>query len=155
MSDVAAPPGGDIAANAARIGHYVWLSARLFEVAGSWVASTIGPGEKIVFADASSRFAWQAAEWHRRLPRLREVDRAALVTAPGRATLEASDRLTMIARPDRRSTLAAIIDGLEQVYRIHGEAASPVRDGPVLRSIGRIRADLSELDRRLGDIDHT
>lgn len=150
-----APPGGDIAANAARIGNYVWLSARLFEVTGSWSASAIDPDEKILFADASSRFAWQAAEWHRRLPRLREVDQAALITAPDEVTGEASDRLMTTAPSDRRRTLVAIVGGLDHVYRIHREATSAVRDGPVVRSIGRIRGDLSELDRRLRDIDHT
>lgn len=151
----AAPPAADIASSAARLGHYVWASSRLFEITGAWATTTAhraadvvpgpDPGDATRFLGASGRFAWQAAEWHRRLPRLREVDRAALVIAPTASSGEFFDGLARTMPDGRRSALVGCVTALDDVYRAHAGNASPIRDAIVLRSIARVRADLADL----------
>lgn len=142
-----ASPRPDIAGAAARIGHYVWVSARLFELTGQWATTSTDPVLAIHFAATSSRFAWQATEWRRRLPTLREIDDRVLIRPPSEFTEAALDRLAATAPQERLAALATVIGDLEVVYRSHAEAASPLRDGAILRSLTRIGTDLAELAR--------
>lgn len=146
--------GPDIASAAGHVGELVWLASRLFEITGSWATAGHDPSADVAFASASSRFAWQAGEWRRRLPVLREVD-VQLLIRPG------SDRIRQVLQqlaetgPDaRRDALRRFVDRLDGSFGTFASHASPLRDGPVLRSIDRIRADLARLVDELSDVGH-
>ena len=148
---LASAPGPDIASSAARTGRYVWVSARLYEIVGGWATGTPDPRHRAVFAGAAGRFAWQAAEWRARLPRLREVDHGALIAAPSAAAVSELAQLADVPPAQRSDILHGVIARLDAVYRDHAGAASPVRDGPVLRSIGRVRGDLAALAAEIAE----
>lgn len=148
-------PGPDIAGAAARTGHYLWVTARLFEVTGQWAITSTEASPASHFANASSRFAWQADEWRRRLPRLAEVDDQALIRPPSAHAVGIMDRLAATPPRDRPAALAAVIGQLRAVYGSHVAVASPLRDGSALRTLRRIEADLADLALENSDIGHT
>ena len=143
-------PTPDIAAAAARVGTYVWLTARVFEVVGAWARTESDLRAKREFAGLAARFAWQSGEWHRRLPRLREADLDALIRPPGdqaeawmRALGDLGDRAA------RRTGLVELVACLDAVYAVHAAAGEPWRDGPVLRTLERCRCELAEISAEL------
>lgn len=148
-------PGPDIAGAAARTGQYVWVTARLFEVTGQWAVASDDATLTVHFAAASSRFAWQADQWRRRLPRLREADAQSLIRPPSARAVGLVGRLADTPPRDRLVALATAIGRLGAVYRSHAAVASPLRDGPVLRTLRRIEADLADLESDISDIGHT
>lgn len=139
----ASPPGPDIAAAARRIGHYVWVAARLYEITGEWATTTADPSDRIAFAGVAGSFAWQADEWRRRLPRLAEADVELLIRPPTSRAEAALEELAATPEPDRARALEDLVGRFDTVLARHGAAASPLRDGPLLRSIERIRAELA------------
>lgn len=143
---------GDIASSAARVGQYLWVSARMFEVTGRWATAADRPDHKIRLAAASSRFAWQASQWRDRLPRLREVDVAALIRPADAAMAGRFERLDTVPEPSREGLLRSVITELEVTYATHAVTASPLRDGPILRSLERIRCDLAGMNAQMRDI---
>ncbi len=147
--------GADIASAAARVGHQVWLSSRLFEITGRWSRQAREPSLVIGFASVSTRFAWQAAEWRRRLPRLREVDEASLIRPPAARTATALDELAATVTDERPAILADLVARLRGYYDSIAADSSPLRDGPVLRTLARIQADLQAMDAEISDIRHT
>jgi len=50
------------------VGAWAWAESRLYEVTGSWVASTAWPAAKVWLGSASQHHAWRAQLWHERLP---------------------------------------------------------------------------------------
>jgi len=146
--------GADIASAAARVGHHVWLSARLFEITGGWATHAQHPALVIGFASVSTRFAWQAAEWRRRLPRLREVDQQTLIRQPSARSAVVLDDLAATAPSERLAALELLVPMLHGYYGSISADASPLRDGPVLRTLERIRSDLTRMADEIGDIRH-
>lgn len=150
-----ASPSWDIASTSSRIGHYVWLSSRLFEEIGAWATSADDPPSRVRFAGVARRFAWQAAQWRDRLPRLREVEHQSLIVAPDEGISAFIDGLAATPRPVRPTTLLGVIQGLDDLYTAHEAVVSPLRDGSILRTLRRVRADLADLHAEFSDIGHT
>ncbi len=144
--DVLAPI--DIASTARRVGAYVWVCSRLFETTGSWSIAEGEPANKRIWFGVSRRFAWQAGQFHERLPKLREVDRSLLVGSPGPGSTSRLQSLESICQPDdRRRALGSVIGDLDHSLAQHVAKAEPLRDGPLLRTIERVRNDLANLVR--------
>lgn len=142
----------DIAGSARRIGAYVWLSSRLFEIVGDWATTSDSDVDRVGFARAASRFAWQAGEWRRRLPVLAEVDVDRLVGPPDVATSTGLERFAVLGDAERGRALVEVVAELDDLYRADAETASELRDGAVVRSIRRVRADLADLAVELRDM---
>lgn len=147
----AATPGPDIASSIARLGAYAWLSARLFEIVGAWVASTPDGAAKATFGELTATFAWQAQQWRDRLPQLREVSRSALMVSPGPEVDAALDELAALSETDVRLTGLGdvVLARYAGALAAHRAAADALRDGPMLRTARIIEADLDDVRRQL------
>lgn len=154
--------GGDGSAN--RVGHYRWLEAALFEVLGQWSAE-VGPDEaRIVFRESSYHHAWHVQLWDERLSALGVADPSPLTVPPGGggSALMADLRSMGFAEagpfpgtgPVTTGGLLAAAERLAAVFRVvlprlltacgaHLSAASPVSDGPLLRVLRIVVADLT------------
>ncbi len=143
-------PSPDIAGWAGRIGAYVWVTARLFEVTGRLAVLVDDPRLARRLAGVSGRFAWQAEQWHRRLPALREVRVDDLVVPPSAETAAAFDALERDPHGGGE-VLTGLLGQLATVYATHADAASPLTDGPVLRTLERTGADLQLAIAELGN----
>jgi hypothetical protein len=159
-----------LAEAAALAGGHCWVERRLFEVLGAWSAHTAGADATLALDRHAQHAAWRAAQWWDRLPVLAGVDREALV-APGRQwrALDGpglDDLVAASAAPDSTDT-SAETDGeapggperdhpdvavLAVAYRVllprvvvayarHLPRTSPLADGPVVRTLGQVRAD--------------
>lgn len=152
---VTIPVGGaDIASAAARVGHHVWLSSRLFEITGRWSREAPEPSLVVGFASVSTRFAWHAAEWRRRLPRLREIDQASLIRPSTPRSATALDDLAATVPEKRPAALERLVPRLRGYYDSIATDTSALREGPVLRTLARIQADLQVMDAEIRDIRH-
>lgn len=142
--------------SARRLGHYRWIEMRLFEVLGSWVATVPELEVKLQHGPHSFHHAWHAELWDELLPQRRGVDRQALAAPPNNTMVQFVDAL---ASPRGR---AQTIERLVGVYRVliphkiavythHLERASPVTDGPAIRSLRLVLQDERE-DGRQGEL---
>ncbi|HET9077741.1 MAG TPA: hypothetical protein VFN68_12485 [Acidimicrobiales bacterium] len=80
-------------------GSHAWFERRMFEILGSWVASTPDPAVKLMLDRHSQHHAWRARQWWDRLPVLADVDRDALIEPAGAAVAAALARLQALAAP--------------------------------------------------------
>ena len=141
-------PAPDIASAITRLGSYVWIEARLFEVVGAWVTTTPEPAAKVYFGAVTTELAGHAQLWHERLPQLREVSRESLIVAPGSRSVAVMDALASIdGTVLRLEALAAVVDHLLGVYAGHERDASVVRDAPMLRTVAIVCADHRAMTR--------
>ncbi|MCB0971562.1 MAG: hypothetical protein KDA97_08610 [Acidimicrobiales bacterium] len=133
---VVVPSGRPLIEAAAWVGAACWAELRLVEVLGGWLATEADPERAAhlwrVRADAASR----AERWHRHLPELREMPRAAQVAPGAPAVAELFDRLDALggdpARVAERSgALVAVLRGLRLGYHDHRSVAVGPADGPV------------------------
>lgn len=128
---------------AERIGGYVWLEERLFEVLGGWVRDVPAPAVKVQLATDSGQHAWRASRWRERLPRLREMPAEALVR-PSRPELPAFVSVLAGAGNTLERVVGAYRVALPRLvvtYARHfGETAS-VSDGPTARALELALAD--------------
>lgn len=135
-------PDPDIASTIARLGAYVWIEARLFEVVGRWVTSTPEPEAKVYFGALTAELARHAELWHERLPQLRELSRESLVVAPGPRSVTAMDALASVeGTASRLEALGILLDQLLGLYAGHERDSAPIRDAPMLRTMAMVRAD--------------
>jgi hypothetical protein len=137
------------------VGAHCWVERRLFEIAGSWVATTPEVEAKLMLDRHSQHHAWRARQWWDRLPVLDDVDRDQLVAPTGAAVAEVMSALSGL-----EGTVARLA-GLYRValarvhasYRAHQALVSEVSDGSVLRTLkitGRdVLNDWSEGEARL------
>ena len=141
--------------SSARSGGHCWVERRLFEVLGAWAPAT-GLAEATVLLDRHSlHAAWRAGQWWERLPLLAEVDRDALVAPPaGWERLLGPAGGPPPPPPGPVAALAlvyrVVLPRLLASYREHAGRASPVADGPVLRTL-RHAADDVRADREEGE----
>lgn len=151
MGDQADPAGPDLQATARRAGAARWIDARLFEVLGGWVPSVPEPEVKIVLATQASHHGWHAQLWAERLPTLHGVDPSSWVEpAPG-----VEPAITLLAAAE--GTVERLV-GLHRVllprlaaaHAEHLAAASPVADGPTIRTLRLVLQDEVE-DQRTGE----
>lgn len=151
-----------------RIGHHAWVEARLFEVVGGWAGTVTEPRSRALFARQSAHHGWHVELWHGLLPALPHLADTQLV-APDSADAEIVASLAAFddrsdtgdtdagdAPGDRDgSTAAGATDRLVALYRRalpallaayddHLARTSPVADGPTMRVLRLVRADLAE-----------
>jgi hypothetical protein len=139
---------------AARLaGGHRWAESRLFEILGSWVASTDDIEVKLLFDRHSQHHAWRADQWWDRLPVLAGVDREALVVAPSPAAAAAADTL---------GSADGVVDRLAGAYRValprllgryerHRTLVTPAADGAVIRTLDLLVPDVAT-DWRQGEV---
>lgn len=126
-------------------GAHCWSERRMFEVLGRWVASTPDPAVKLMFDRHSQNHAWRAAQWWDRLPVLADVDRDALVSAPGAAVAAAMDSVEKLDGAVARLAGAyrVVAPRMFAAYTRHRASAGPVSDGSTLRTLGIVGPDLA------------
>jgi hypothetical protein len=161
--DTMADAAETIEASGRRIGHHAWVEMRLFETLGRWSGTVADPRAKALLAAQSHHHAWHAEQWHALLPALPHLAAADLV-APSEATSELVATLAELdevpapaddtaAAPDDVSRLAAIyrvaLPRVAAAYREHLALTTPVTDGPTMRTLGLVLADL-DADIRAG-----
>jgi hypothetical protein len=133
----------DLHTSARLAGHAVWLEERCFEVVGGW-----STGPLTLFATLSRHHAWRAREWRERLPVLRGLPLDELVVAPGDRVAAAIDALGGDDPAGQRLEALGglLLPALVAAHRAHLACTSVVRDGPTIRTLGIVVADL-ERDR--------
>jgi O-succinylbenzoate synthase len=141
------PPSPPQELTMARLGNLRWMELRAFEILGSWVNSTPEPDIAVAFAAASRHAAARASVLAGRLPREGHL-RLAVVTQPRTDELAGvldalSGQTETTARVGvAQALLAAIAEALDGLV----PTLSPVADGPSLRALPLVRADL-DVDR--------
>lgn len=137
---------------AALVGAYRWVEERLFALTGRWSADpAMGPDAQVHLFEVSAQHAWHADLWAQRLPVLDGFDRTA-ATRPRGPVLEplvsaladepaAAGRLAGLAR--------VLVPELAAAYRHHLVRAVPVTDGPLIRTLHLVLADLDVEERAL------
>lgn len=141
---------------AERIGNYVWIEARLFEILGGWVQGVPEPEVKEFLAEQSHHHAWHMQMWRERLPRLRERDVDALVRAADPGVDVLMEAISGSTAPE------STIEKLVGVYRVvipwmigtysrHRDRCAPAADRPVMRVLDLVVSDELE-DLRRGEM---
>ncbi|MHB1930690.1 MAG: hypothetical protein ACYDEN_04410 [Acidimicrobiales bacterium] len=147
--------------SAALVGGHCWIERRLFEVLGAWGAAAGAPAVVILLDRHSQHAAWRAAQWWDRLPVLTGVDREELVAPPAGWERLLGPAGSHLPAPDGDAAILAVLHrvGLARLlvrYGDHRRRATPVADGPVLRTIGHaaldVRADWEEGEAALQEL---
>ncbi len=135
------------------IGHHVWSERRGFEVLGSWTASIDDGAVKAMVDRHAQHHAWRAAQWWERLPVLAQIDRYDLVVAPSTPAAAMVEALSRLTSPVGRMAGAyrVALPRLAAAYRRHLSRTSPVTDGPTIRTLTMVLADVEE-DWREGEV---
>lgn len=131
---------------ARRIGEWVWLERRTFELMGRW-AGTSDPAAAVLFGEMSRRHGWHAEVFFDRLPELASVDAESLVRPPGPATEELVETVGAASATLERLVGAyrVLVPMLVAEYRSTVPMLSPVAEGSLARWLGIVvRDDLEE-----------
>ena len=152
MADVAET----LVAAGRRCGHHAWLELRLFEAVGGWVPAVPDPAAKALLAARSRHHAWHAELWFGLLPVVPTVDGLTpedlVVPRPEDADLVAA----LAALPGEAADPTAAVLGalhdlvaphLRAAYAAHRDVTAPVADGPALRVLDLVEADVEADDR--------
>ncbi len=137
------------------IGQYRWLEIRAFEIVGGWVPGVAELEVKLAIATHAPHFAWHSAMWRDRLPALAGVD-ADDLTAPANPDVVAFiDALGDDAGAERTieklvGVYRTLLPRLIACYSSHLDRASPVAEGPTIRSLRLVLRDELE-DWREGE----
>lgn len=110
----------------------------LFELTGSWVASTPDPTQQRRFATATHRHAWHAELWAERCPAIPPVELDALVADHQAATPFVGADARARAYDQLLADIAGELDEIER-------RLDPVLDPSTARTIDLVRRDLTEL----------
>jgi len=171
------PPAETLEASARRIGHHAWIEQSLFETLGGWVTSTPEPAAKVMLAEVSLHHAWHAQLWAGLLPAVPHLSADDLVVPPAGDTAFADPPAgdTAFADPPAGDTAFAdppagdtafpdppaggstadrlgwlcgkALPALLDRYSDHLARTTPVTDGPAIRVLGLVTADVrSDLD---------
>jgi hypothetical protein len=136
-------PTPDLASLARRAGEERWLSTRVFEIAGAWIATTPEHAAKGVFATLSAQHAWHAQLWHDRIPAIADITPDA-VTAP--ANDETATFIAALARPDETverlvGMARVLLPYLATTHAVQREAIDATLDGPTARVLDLVLRD--------------
>ena len=141
----------DLHATARRAGAARWLDGRLFEILGAWVPSTPEPEVKIALAAQSSHHGWHATLWDERLPTLHDVDPASWIASPPGVAAAVAHLAEATGTVERLAGVhRALLPRLAAAHAAHLEVASPVADGPTIRTLRLVLQDELE-DLRAGE----
>lgn len=117
---------------ARRLGAYVWLEGRAFEVLGSWVPTVPEPAAKVCLATQSRLHGWHAEVWAAAMPAVRGLPREEVVTP---ATAEVVTFFDALQRAGDGATVArlagtfrVLLPRLVAAYSSHLAAVSAVSD---------------------------
>ena len=125
-------------ASAQRIGRHAWVEQNLFETVGGWVTSTPEPAAKAVLAAQSLHHAWRAEQWYGLLPAVPHLAVEDLVTPP--------PDVLPLPGDETAARLAWLVDQalprLLAAYADHLAATAPLTDGPTIRILGLVTADV-------------
>lgn len=131
---------------ARRVGEWVWLERRTFEVMGRWAGSS-DPAAGVLFGEMSRRHGWHSEVLFDRLPELASVDADALVRAPGPATEALFGALEASASTLERLVGAyrVLVPTLLVEYRSTASTLSPVAEASLARWLDIVvRDDVEE-----------
>ncbi|MGI8751673.1 MAG: hypothetical protein ACR2MN_05070 [Acidimicrobiales bacterium] len=133
-------------------GHHVWFERRGFEILGSWTTELADGAVKAVVDRHAQHCAWRAGQWWERLPVLSQVDRDALVVAPTTPAAALVEAIGHLSAPVERVAGAyrVALPRLAGRYRSHLSRTSPLADGPTIRTLTMLLADV-EADWREGE----
>lgn len=136
----------------AALGRLVWCERRCFELLGGWTPELAEPALKATADRHAQHHAWRAGQLWDRLPVLAQVDRQALVNAPAGPAGALAGALTRLRTPVGRlaGTYRVAQPRLAAAYRGWLAAANPLSDGPAVRTVRQVLADL-EADRAEGE----
>jgi hypothetical protein len=134
------------------IGHHVWFERRGYEILGSWTADIADGAVKAMVDRHAQHCAWRAGQGWERLPVLAQVDRDDLVVAPSTPAAAMVEALGRLRAPVGRVAGAyrVALPRLAARYRRHLGRTSPVADGPTVRTLRMLLADV-EVDWREGE----
>jgi len=132
--------------SAVRIGRFVWVEERLFEIIGHWVQSTADDEIAALFAVQSRHRSWYAELLGELVFGFGDRTRESLVASPGPGVGAVLAQLANIAGADAS---IARLTALHRVVVPHAVSAhraqllrsSVVADGPAIRRLGRVIAD--------------
>jgi hypothetical protein len=125
-------------------GGHCWVERRLFEITGGWVSSTPETEVKLMLDRHSQHHAWRALQWWDRLPVLDDVERDALVAAPGPAVAAVLTTLTEVRTtiPRLAGLYRVALARIHVSYRNHRALAGPVADGSTMRTLDIVGPDV-------------
>lgn len=144
---------------AIRIGHYLWLERRIFELVGGWVAFVPFPEARTMLGRQCFHHSFHAEQWYRRLPELGSLTEERLVVSPGRPvevfleTLGSPDPTELLDDARRPEVLAPVaLDWLVGHYRVllphlvaaysfHRNNVATITDAPTMRILDLCLAD--------------
>ncbi len=150
---------------AARIGHYLWLERRLFELLGGWVAFVPFPAARTLLGRQCFHHSFHAELWYRRLPELGELTEERLIVSPGAETetfvdaFAGADPTALFESsggdPDAAELRAAALDWLVgharvllpqllAAYTFHRNNVATVTDAPTMRILDLCLADVEQ-----------
>ncbi|MBW8824915.1 MAG: hypothetical protein JF603_00990 [Acidobacteria bacterium] len=110
------------------------LEERAFALLGGWVASTSSPALKVRLAEQSRHHGWRAGLWQELVPA--DYGLGATTAVAVAAMIDAA------GDEARRERAAEVAQELLDDYRAALAAASPVSDGPMIRTLRRAIADV-------------
>ncbi len=111
-------------------------SRALYETVGHWVPDETDPRAKLLFAIASRHHAEHAERWDRVVPLLHDVDLVEDVELA--APVASADGTTA-----RLAAYRAELEGFDAELGAWDAAATPESDGPSVRLIALVRADVA------------
>jgi hypothetical protein len=142
--------------SARRVGRHAWVEMRLFEILGRWSGTVSQPRAQALFGSHSHHHAWHAELWNGLLPAVPHLAVPELV-APDEADavlIAGLDALDEAGTDDADSRLRAVyreaLPHLVRAYSGHLDLTTPVTDGPTIRVLRLVLADLDR-DRAAGD----
>jgi hypothetical protein len=128
------------------VGAYLWIELRSFELLGGWVQSSADLEVKLSFAEQSHHHAWHARLWAHRFPVVSHLVRDQYCVSPGRSWSVLFDQLSDPQTGTAERLIGAyhlLLPAKLGLYQQHLEAASPVADGSLIRSLRQVIADES------------
>ncbi len=138
--------------SARRIGCYVWIESRLFEVLGAWVPTVPELDAKVAMATHARRHAWHAELLRRRLPERRGDDPDALGASRRGSLARFVDALAEPSSPAQTverlvGVYRVALPHLATAYRAHLARIDAVSDGPSGRVLELALGDIVEQGR--------
>ncbi len=129
---------------------------RLFELLGGWVATVPELDVKLRLGPHSFHHAWHAELWHELVPELRDIDAEALTVPPNDTMVQFMEALAGAAGGEETiermvGVYRVLIPHKVAAYTHHLEHASPITDGPTVRSLRLVLQDELE-DGREGEM---